>query len=324
MEDKALKAILKQYKDTHVKVASQLLIKNLRPISTGSISLDLALGVPLPYGITEYAGGKGVGKTTLGLEATANAQKAGFKAHYFNNERSVNEKSFDGIDIDRDNLKVWYPESAEATLDIIEALIRTEKNCFIVLDSVAALVSEKIMVESASKEFMALTARLLSKWLPKAATLLERSESVLLLINQLRDNVGGYGSPVFTPGGKGKDFYSHEQVFFKTTKAARLTGVETDQYMGHMVTAEVVKNRFAPPFKKAEFPILYMPGPHIDRYREVAGLSVDLALVQKGGAWITLPDGETKVQGMDAYTNLLRDDDKLYESILSSLMEIIT
>ncbi len=323
MDQNTLKAILKKHKDTVVRPANEIRIKNLKPISTGSLSLDIALGVPLPYGITEFAGGKGVGKTTIALESAANAQKMGFEVHYFNIERSVNEKSFDGIDINREQMQVWYPDSAEATLDIIESVARSGKNKFFVLDSVAAMVSEKALAESAGKEFMALIARLLSGWLPKASMLLEKQESVLLLINQLRDSLNPYGGAYTTPGGKSKDFYSHEQVFFRTNKSSRLTGSEADDYQGHMVMAEVTKNRFAPPFKKAQFPIMYLPGPHIDQCREVAQLAIDFALVQKGGAWITLPDGETKIQGMDSFVQTLRDNNELRKELTDNIKEIV-
>lgn len=323
MDEKLLQSILKQHKDTVAKTADDIKLKNLKPISTGSLSLDIALGLPLPYGITEFAGAKGVGKTTIALESTCNAQKLGFEAHYFNMERSVNERSFDGIALDRKALTVWYPSSAEETLDIIESIVRAGKNKFIVIDSVAAMVSEKALTESASKEFMALIARLLSAWLPKAQMLLEKQESVLLLVNQLRENLNPYAGPYRTPGGNSKDFYTQEQVFFRTNKSSRLTGAEEDDFKGHIVTAEVTKNRFAPPFRKAQFPIVYLPGPHIDRAREVAQLAVDFALVQKGGSWITLPDGETKIQGLEALVTLLREDTKLYESLTASITGMV-
>jgi recombination protein RecA len=320
MDDKLKKAILKTHKDTEVKSAAE--IKTPKGISTGSISLDLALRIPLPPGITEFAGGKGVGKTTIALEGGANAQKDGYELHYMNVERAVNELSMQGIDLDKDAMQVWYPENAESMLDVIEAIIRSGKNKFIVLDSVAAMVSEKLMAESAAKETMALTARLLSRWLPKIATLLERHESVLLLVNQLRDSLNPYGGAFVTPGGKSKDFYSNEQVFFRTNKSSRLTGEEADEYTGHMVTAEVTKNRFAPPYKKASFPIFYLPGPHIDQCFEIAQLSLDFAVVEKSGAWITLPDGN-KIQGMNAYVNLLRETPELFDSVKKSVLEIV-
>ncbi len=322
MDERIKKAILKQHKDTMVKMATELNMDNLRPISTGSISLDMALRYPLIYGVTEFAGGKSVGKTTIALSAGANAQEAGFELHYMNVERSLNEKSICGIaNLDKEAMQIWYPESAEATLDIIEAIIRSGNNKFIVLDSVAAMVSTKRLGESSGKEFMALTARLLSGWLPKACTLLERHESVLLLINQLRDSLNPYGGAYVTPGGKAKDFYTHEQVFFRTNKASRITGAETDKFVGHTVMAEVTKNRVGPPFEKATFPISYMPGPHIDQFLEIAQLSIDLAVVERGGAWITLPGGE-KVQGMPAYVKKLKEDNLLFEAIKTNVMEL--
>lgn len=264
---------------------------------------------------------KALVRQRLPIEGGANAQAMGFELHYMNVERSINEKSLDGLKLDKDAMKVWYPESAEATLDIIEAIITSGKNKFIILDSVAAMVSAKRLGESSGKEFMALTARLLSGWLPKAATLLERHEGVLLLVNQLRDSLNPYGGAYVTPGGKSKDFYSNEQVFFRTNKSSRLTGEQADEYTGHMVMAEVTKNRFAPPYKKATFPIFYLPGPHIDQYFEIAQLSIDFAVVEKGGAWITLPDG-VKVQGLPSYVKLLRETPELFDSIKSKVMEL--
>jgi len=139
----------------------------------------------------------------------------------------------------------------------------------------------------------------------------------------LRDSLNPYGGPYVTPGGKSKDFYSNEQVFFRTNKASRLTGAEADDYTGHMVMAEVTKNRFAPPFKKAIFPIFYLPGPHIDQFFEIAQLSIDFAVAEKGGSWITIPNGE-KVQGMNSYVNLLRADKELFNEIKTSVLEIVS
>jgi len=320
MDKNVLNAILKKHKDTEVKDASDIVTP--KGVSTGSISLDLALGVPLPPGITEFAGAKGVGKTTLALESGGNGQREGYELHYFNIERAVNERSMLGVNIDKKAMKVWYPDSAESTLDIIEAIIRSGQKKFIVLDSVAAMVSEKMMAESAAKETMALTARLLSRWLPKAATLLERHESILLLVNQLRDSLNPYGGVFTTPGGKSKDFYSNEQVFLRTNKSSRLTGPESDDYQGHIVTAEVTKNRFAKPFQKAQFPIMYLPGPHIDQSREVAQLAVDFGIVQKGGAWITLPN-EEKIQGMDTFVDKLREDTELFNELSVAVQELV-
>lgn len=322
MDDKLIKALLKQYKDTVIKSASEVRLKNLEPVSTGSIGLDLALGVPLAYGIVEFAGQEGCGKTTIALEGGANAQKKGFKLYYFNIERSLNEKSMLGLGLNQDEMVVINPESAEATLDIVEAILRSSQKNFIILDSIASMVSEKVMAESASKEFMALLPRLLSKWLPKSVDLIERSKSVLLLVNQLRDNVGGYGAPDVTPGGRGIKFYASERVYFRTNKSKRISGEEEDNYQGHLVMAEVVKNRFNPPFKKAEFPIIYLPGPHIDRFREVATLATDLAVVERGGAWITLPNGD-KVQGMEAFMNVLREHPEMFNEINDKLMEML-
>lgn len=326
MDSQTEKAFLKKHPDFEIKSAAELKIPE--SISTGSISLDLALGVPLPPGITEFAGGKGVGKTSVALCSAYNASQQKYKIHYLNIERSVNELSLKGIPWtkeEKENVKILYPDNAEATLDYIETVLRSAdgNRNFFVLDSVAALVSEKAMAESAGKEFMALIARLLSSWLPKAATLLERHHSVLLLVNQLRDSLNPYGGAYTTPGGKSKDFYSNEQVFFRTNKASRITGEEEDDYQGHFVTAEVTKNRFAPPYKKAEFPIFYLPGPHIDRHYEVAKLAVDFAIVEKSGAWIVLPDGK-KVQGMPQFVSAVRENAELFETLRSSVVGLVS
>jgi len=318
-----LKGLQKRFKDTSIRTASDIKLEGLEPISTGSISLDLALGVPLAYGITEFAGQEGVGKTTMALEAIANAQKRGFKCYYFNVERSINEKSLAGVDIDKDTLVIIEPESAEAICDFITGIISAGEKNFIAVDSVASMTSEKVLAESSSKEFMALTARLLSRFLPTVLHKLQDKKSVLMLLNQLRENISPYGGPYFTPGGKAIKYYCSERVYLKTTKGNRISGEESDDFRGHMVEAEVVKNRFNPPFKKAIFPIMYLPGPHIDRYREVADLSIDFAIVSKGGAWITLPDGETKIQGKDAYVSTLKDNPDLYGEVERKLMEII-
>jgi recombination protein RecA len=325
MDEKMLTAIQKKYKDSVFKKASEIKLGDLKPISTGSLALDLALCIPLAYGIIEYAGQEGVGKTTLALEAIANAQKNQFNTFYINIERSLNEKSFDGIDIDRESLMVMNPDSGEKACDFIEDVMRGAENNFIVIDSVATMQSEVVMAESNSKNFMAMTARMMSQFLPKAVNLAEGSKSVILLINQLRDNPG-YGAPEYTPGGRAVKYLTSERVFFKTNKASRIVGKNDGEYHGHEITAEVVKNRFAPPFKKASIPIFYLPGPHIDKQYEAASMAIDFGVVE-GKGWLTLKNeaGEEidKWHGKSNFVTALKENGDLYNTVKDRLSDIV-
>ena len=324
MDKKQLEAIQKKYKDSIFREAGEYDNSKLESISTGSLALDLAIGLPLAHGIVEYAGQEGVGKTTLALEAVANAQKKNFNIHWVDNEHSLNERSFDGIDIDKDKMQTMSPSNGEVACDYIEDVLRGFERNFIVIDSVATMQSEKVMAESTSKDFMAMTARMMSQFLPKAVNLAARSKSVILLINQLRDNPG-YGAPEYTPGGRAVKYLTSERIFFKTTKAARIQD-SSGAFVGHEISATVAKNRFDSPYKTATIPLFYKPGPHIDKQYEAANMASDYGIVT-GKAWLALNNdkGEEigKWHGKSKFVNAMKEDAALYNLIKNKIYETL-
>lgn len=289
-------------------------------LSTGSLMLDLALGKGIAPGIFEYAGLYGTGKTTLSLEACVNAQKIGYKTYYMAMERAHNASILSGIkDLDLNKLTIAKPENGEECCDIVESLIRSNTDTAIVVDSVAAMcVSEKTQDESASHDSMAILARMLSKWAPKMAMLAVDRNCRLILINQLRTNIGQWGSPDMVVGGRALPFFCNEKVSLKFSKSKDLIVDENGNKIGQMVHAEVTKTRFSPPFGIADIPVIYGKG--IDRNLEIANAAIHFGLIIKDGAWFKY--GEEKFHGIDLLKQFIIDNN-LYDKLKNSIMEMI-
>ncbi len=289
-------------------------------LSTGSLMLDLALGKGIAPGIFEYAGLHGTGKTTLSLEACVNAQKIGYKTYYMAMERAHNASILKSIkDLDLSKLTIAKPGNGEECCDIVESLIRSNTDTTIVVDSVAAMcVSEKTQDESASHDSMAILARMLSKWAPKMAMLAVDRNCRLILINQLRTNIGQYGSPDMVVGGRALPFFCNEKVSLKFSKSKDMIVDENGNRIGQNVHAEVTKTRFSPPFGIVDVPIIYGKG--IDKTLEIANAAIHFGIISKETGWFKY--GEEKLHGMDTLKQFIVDNN-LYDKLKNSIMEMI-
>ncbi len=297
---KALETVLAELEKNHGKGAIMRLGENVRMkvdhISTGSIGLDMALGIGgLPRGrIVEIYGPESSGKTTVALHAVAQAQKLGGEAAFIDAEHALDPVYARALGVDIDSLLVSQPDTGEQGLEITEALVRSGAMDIIVVDSVAALVPRAEIDGGMGDAFVGLHARLMSQALRKLAGSIAKSNCVVIFINQLREKVGViYGSPEVTTGGRALKFYSSVRIDVRRTEHIK-NGTEL---LGSHTRCKVVKNKVAPPFQEAEFDIMYGEG--ISYFGELVDLGVEYDVVTKAGAWFSLGDIRMG-QGRDA------------------------
>ena len=267
----------------------------MKVIPTGSIALDIALGIGgLPRGrVVEVYGPESSGKTTVALHAVANAQRAGGIAAFIDAEHALDPEYARAIGVDTDALLVSQPDTGEQALEIADMLIRSGALDVIVIHSVAALVPRAEIEGEMGDSHVGLQARLMSQALRKITGVLNNSGTTAIFINQLREKIGVmYGSPEVTPGGRALKFYSSVRLDIRRIESIK-DGVEV---VGNRTRVKVVKNKTAPPFKQAEFDIMYGKG--ISREGSLLDIGVDLGLVKKSGAWYTY-DGEQLGQGRE-------------------------
>jgi recombination protein RecA len=315
--------ILDKYGNKSIVKAAEYMSKAIQPISTGSIMLDIALGMPLAPGIIEIAGTEGSGKTTIALESLANAQKLGKETFYMNIERSINQsilKCISGLDTDK--LHIPIPDTAEECCDMLEDILRSCSNAIIELDSVAGMLTKKEFMGGAGDENIALLPRLLSKFLPKCTILTDHMKgrnNVILLVNQLRDNIG-YGQRDKSTGGRAIPFFATERIFVKRNMADVFKD-DDGVALGHIVRARIQKNRWAPPFRTAEIPILYGHG--IFRTHELLQIAVQYGFVKcpPKSSWYEFDNGD-KVQGESASIQYIDDNEDMKNSIYKKLDEV--
>ena len=276
---------------------------NVEAISTGSLSLDLALGIGgLPRGrIVEIYGPESSGKTTLALHCIAEGQKNGGNAAFIDVEHALDPVYARALGVDVDSLLVSQPDTGEQALEIAEALIRSGAIDVIVIDSVAALVPRAEIEGEMGDSHVGLQARLMSQALRKLAGAISKSSCVAIFINQLREKVGVvYGNPEVTPGGRALKFYSSVRLEIRKIETIK---VGTEQ-VGTRTRAKVVKNKIAPPFREAEFDVMYGKG--ISRTGELIDLAVKLDVIQKSGAWFSY--NQTRLgQGRDNVKTFLEN-----------------
>ena len=275
----------------------------MEAISTGSLSLDLALGIGgLPRGrITEIYGPESSGKTTLALHCIAEGQKNGGNAAFIDVEHALDPVYARALGVDVDSLLVSQPDTGEQALEITEALVRSGAIDVIVVDSVAALVPRAEIEGEMGDSHVGLQARLMSQALRKLAGAISKSACVAIFINQLREKVGVmYGNPEVTPGGRALKFYSSVRIDIRKIETLK-SGTEQ---IGSRTRAKVVKNKIAPPFREAEFDVMYGQG--ISRAGELLDLAVKLDVIQKSGAWFSYNQNRLG-QGRDNVKEFLKN-----------------
>lgn len=294
---------------------------NVEAISTGSLLLDIATGIGgFPRGrIIEVYGPESSGKTTLALHAVAEAQKAGGEAAFVDAEHALDPVYAANLGVDIDSLLVSQPDNGEQALEIVEALARSGALDIIVVDSVAALVPRAEIDDDMGDSHVGLHARLMSQAMRKLTAVISKSNTVIIFINQLREKVGVvYGNPEVTTGGRALKFYSTMRVDVRRVESLKGTGGE---FIGSRTKVKIVKNKVAPPFKTAEFDIMYGEG--ISRVGEVLDSAVSLNIVKKSGAWFSY-NGERLGQGRDNVKNLLKTNAALCTEIEKQVREQLT
>ncbi|NTU67625.1 MAG: recombinase RecA [Chlorobiaceae bacterium] len=317
----AIESLEKQFgKGSIMRLGDDSPIMHVQAISTGSMALDYALGVGgLPRGrVTEIYGPESSGKTTLALHAIAEAQKEGGIAAIVDAEHAFDPAYARKLGVDINALLVSQPESGEQALSIVETLVRSGAVDIVVVDSVAALVPQAELEGEMGDSVVGLQARLMSQALRKLTGAISKSSGVCIFINQLRDKIGVmYGSPETTTGGKALKFYSSVRLDIRRIAQIK----DGEEIIGNRTKVKVVKNKVAPPFKVAEFDILYGEG--ISTLGELIDLAVEFGVVKKAGAWFSY--GTEKLgQGREAVKKLLREDTVLRDKIRQQVREMLT
>ena len=318
---KALATVMGQIEKQHGKGAVMRLGDDVRPpievIPTGSIALDIALGIGgLPRGrVVEIYGPESSGKTTVALHAVANAQKAGGIAAFIDAEHALDPEYAKSLGVDIDNLLVSQPDTGEQALEIADMLIRSGAIDVIVIDSVAALVPRAEIEGEMGDSHVGLQARLMSQALRKITGALSTTGTTAIFINQLREKIGVmFGSPETTTGGKALKFYASVRLDVRRIETLK----DGSEAVGNRTRVKVVKNKVSPPFKQAEFDIIYGQG--ISREGGLIDMGVDQGFVRKAGAWYTY-DGDQLGQGKENARQFLRDNPDLADELEKRIKE---
>ena len=312
---RALETCIAQLEKTYGKGTVMRMGENtgivVEAIPTGSLSLDLALGIGgVPRGrIIEIYGPESSGKTTLALHVVAEAQKRGGEVAYIDAEHAMDPSYARALGVDIDSMLISQPDTGEQGLEICEALVRSGAIDVVVVDSVAALTPRAEIEGDMGDSHVGLLARLMSQALRKLTGVISKTNAVAIFINQLREKVGVmYGNPEVTTGGRALKFYASVRVEVRRIEALKNGG----EVIGNRTRAKVVKNKVAPPFKEAEFDIMYGEG--ISKVGEILDLAVKLDLIQKSGSWFAM--GEVRIgQGRDAAKQYLKDNPQVCEQV---------
>ena len=312
----ALTQIEKQYGKGAIMRLGQSGTLNVGAISTGSLMLDLATGIGgLPKGrIVEIYGPESSGKTTLALHVVAEAQKQGGEAAFIDAEHALDPKYAANLGVDVDSLLVAQPDNGEQALEIAEYLTRSGALDVIVVDSVAALVPKAEIEGDMGDSHVGLHARLMSQALRKLTGAISRSNCIVIFINQLREKVGVmYGNPEVTTGGRALKFYASMRIDVRRIEQLKGPG---NEFIGSRTRAKIVKNKVAPPFKEAEFDILYGKG--ISRIGELVDVAVELDIIHKSGAWFSYGDQRIG-QGRDRVKQYIQENPEFAAEVESKI-----
>ena len=315
----AMSKIEKEYGKGSIMRMGDEQIENVDVIPTGSLNLDLALGVGgYPRGrIIEIYGPESSGKTTLAIHAIAEAQKAGGIAAFIDAEHAFDRFYAQKLGVDIDNLWISQPDNGEQALEIADQLIRSSAIDILVVDSVAALTPKKEIEGDMGDSAVGLHARLMSQALRKLTATIAKTNTTCIFINQLREKIGVmFGNPETTTGGNALKFYASVRLDIRRVSPIK----EGDQVIGNQVRVKVVKNKVAPPFRKAEFEITFGEG--LSKVGEILDLGVQYNIIQKSGSWFSY-DGQKLGQGRDAVKQLMKDNPELCEELEAKVVETI-
>ena len=289
---------------------------NVEALSTGSLTLDLALGIGgVPKGrIVEIYGPEASGKTTLALHVVASAQRDGGTAAYVDVEHALEPAYARAVGVDIDDLLISQPDTGEQALDITESLVRSGAVDVVVVDSVAALIPRSELEGEIGDSVVGVLARLMSQAMRRLAGAISKNNCTVIFINQLRQKIGVmYGNPETTPGGLALKYYASVRIDVRRVESLKVG----NEVIGNHTRAKVVKNKLAPPFREAEFDIMYGEG--ISRVGEIVDLGVRLELIDKGGAWFTVEGN--RIQGRDAVKQYLLDNPDICERLDAQIRE---
>ena len=295
-------------------------IENVEVIPTGSIGLNAALGVGgYPKGrVIEIYGPESSGKTTLAIHAIAECQKAGGVAAFIDAEHAFDRFYAENLGVDVDNLYISQPDKGEQALEIADDLIRSSAIDIIVIDSVAALTPKKEIEGDMGDSSVGLQARLMSQALRKLTSTIAKTNTTCIFINQLREKIGVmFGSPETTTGGNALKFYASVRLDIRPYGKVK----DGEEILGNQVRVKVVKNKVAPPFRKAEFEVIFGEG--ISKIGEIIDLGVEYNIIKKSGSWFSYGDSKLG-QGRDATKTLLKDNPELCEELEAKIMQAIT
>tara|TARA_B000000532_G_scaffold210143_1_gene179288 strand:+ start:926 stop:1903 length:978 start_codon:yes stop_codon:yes gene_type:complete len=316
--DNALKQIEKEYgQGTIMKLGTKDIVE-VGSISTGSFGLDKALGIGgLPRGrVVEIYGPESSGKTTLTLQVIAECQKAGGSAAFIDAEHALDPEYAKALGVDIDELVVSQPDTGEQALEVTDTLIQSKSLDVIVVDSVAALVPRAELEGDMGDSHVGLQARLMSQALRKITGNIQKSNTMVIFINQIRMKIGVmFGNPETTTGGNALKFYSSVRLDIRRVGAIK----DGDEVVGNETRVKVVKNKVAPPFKVVDFQILYGKG--INRIGEIIEYAVKKDVVEKSGSWYSYK-GEKIGQGLNKATEFLRENSKLLDEIEKASLEV--
>lgn len=315
--DGALKQIEKKYGAGAIMRLGQTKTLNVDAVPTGSMTLDLALGIGgVPRGrIVEIYGPESSGKTTVALQIIAEAQKMNGEVAFIDVEHALDPVYAKALGVNIDNLLVSQPDSGEQALEIAEALIRSGAIDVIVLDSIAAMTTRAEIDGEMGDNHVGQLARLMSQAMRKLTAAISKSNCVAIFINQIREKIGVmYGSPETTPGGRALKFYASVRIEVRKGEPIK----SGNEIIGARTRCKIVKNKVAPPFKECEFDIMYGTG--ISRTGEVLDLATDLGIVKKGGSWFSYGDRKLG-QGRDNVKEVLKSDPELMKEIEAQIIE---